>query len=71
MWYLAPLLALDAIFPRRKLPEAAPTVERLGLEVLAALLVYDVLFFAAHLAFHKVRLSSLVSRDIWQDVTKL
>ena len=53
--YLAPLLLADALFPRRALPLAAPTVWRLAGEVLLALLAYDLLFFACHAALHHVR----------------
>jgi len=55
LWYIVPIVAFDVAFPRRRLPENAPTALRLSLEVVAALLVYDTLFFAAHLSFHKVR----------------
>lgn len=52
--YSAPILAFDQFYPRRKLPERAPSAFRLFTEVLAALIVYDALFFLVHLALHKV-----------------
>lgn len=55
LWYIVPILGFDFLFPRRKLPDSAPTTLRLGLEVVASLLVYDTLFFAAHYTFHRVR----------------
>ncbi len=53
---MMPILLFDLAFPRRKLPESAPTVLRLSLEVVASLLVYDTLFSVAHVAFHKVHI---------------
>ncbi|CAD7694964.1 unnamed protein product [Ostreobium quekettii] len=53
-WYFAPLLVFDYLFPRRKLPASAPSVEQLVVEVLAALVVYDLLFFFVHVICHKV-----------------
>eukprot|EP00873_Tetraselmis_striata_P017386 jgi/Tetstr1/437650/TSEL_026317.t1 len=54
LWYLATLLAYDHFHPRRVLPEAPPSLARLAAETAAALLLYDALFFCAHVAYHKV-----------------
>ncbi|CAN0597655.1 unnamed protein product, partial [Laminaria digitata] len=43
---------LDLLFPRRELPESAPSLMRLSLEVLGAIAVYDVVFFAWHATLH-------------------
>lgn len=56
VWYWTPLALFDWIYPRRSLPVAPPTFWTLALEVLAALMVYDALFFCFHLLFHKVPL---------------
>ncbi|CAN0584858.1 unnamed protein product, partial [Ectocarpus sp. 12 AP-2014] len=42
----------DLIFPRRQLPESAPSLGRLVLEVVAAIAVYDAAFFAWHASLH-------------------
>lgn len=52
--YLAPLVAFDWLFPRRHLPEHAPTAARLAGEVLASLVTYDALFAASHRLMHAV-----------------
>lgn len=40
----------------RALPPEAPSSRRLALELLTSIVIYDFLFFAAHLAFHRVPL---------------
>jgi sterol desaturase/sphingolipid hydroxylase (fatty acid hydroxylase superfamily) len=52
--YMAPLLAFDALFPRRVLPEAAPGGALLALQVALSLALYDLLFFVCHRAMHAV-----------------
>jgi sterol desaturase/sphingolipid hydroxylase (fatty acid hydroxylase superfamily) len=51
-FYIAPLLALDMIYPRRMLPEQAPSVLRLLGEIVGMLLVYDALFYVCHRTMH-------------------
>eukprot|EP00052_Salpingoeca_macrocollata_P032649 m.6167 g.6167 ORF g.6167 m.6167 type:complete len:285 (-) comp4003_c0_seq2:49-903(-) len=51
-FYLAPLVAFDLVFPRRQLPVLAPTAPTLLLEIVAMLLVYDLLFFVCHWSMH-------------------
>ena len=46
---------LDIVFPRRQLPESAPSFARLVLDVIAAIMVYDVGFFASHAWVHSSR----------------
>lgn len=43
---------LDVLFPRRRLPESAPSLARLVMEVVGAIAVYDVFFFAWHATLH-------------------
>ena len=50
--YLVPLLAFDVAWPRRALPAAAPGAGALALQIGAALLAYDALFFGVHAALH-------------------
>ncbi|CAN0305138.1 unnamed protein product [Ectocarpus sp. 12 AP-2014] len=52
LWYIAPLVIFDLIFPRRQLPESAPSLGRLAFEVVAAIAVYDAAFFAWHASLH-------------------
>lgn len=56
--FLAPTLhnfRLSSPFQlERALPSSPPTSRRLVLELITALFIYDALFFATHLAFHKV-----------------
>jgi sterol desaturase/sphingolipid hydroxylase (fatty acid hydroxylase superfamily) len=52
LWYIGPLLFFDMLFPRRVLPLLAPSAARLCGEVVAMLLVYDVLFSLTHFAMH-------------------
>lgn len=52
--YIVPLLVFDFFFPRRRLVAYAPSFLRLCLEVIGCLIVYDALFFFAHLTMHKV-----------------
>lgn len=52
--YIAPIALFDLAFPRRKLPETAPSAAQLGCEVLLSLFLYDLLFTAGHLLCHKV-----------------
>jgi len=54
VWYWTPLALFDWIYPRRSLPFAPPSFWTLMFEILAALMVYDALFFCFHLLFHKV-----------------
>ena len=56
LWYIAPIIVLDFLFPRRRLPVATPTLFQLAGEILAALVLYDALFFMVHLTLHRVRL---------------
>lgn len=53
--YLLPLLAFDALRPRRhlRLPPHPPTAAQLAGDVVGCLLLYDAIFFVAHLALHK------------------
>ncbi|CAG9465595.1 unnamed protein product [Pedinophyceae sp. YPF-701] len=55
LWYIVPLALFDRLYPRRALPETAPSAFGLALEIVSMLVMYDVLFFAAHLALHTVR----------------
>lgn len=48
----SPVQTLDLLFPRRQLPESAPSMLRLILEVVGAIAVYDVAFFAWHSTLH-------------------
>jgi hypothetical protein len=57
VYYLVPLLLFDWVYPRRKLDEPPPSMERVFFDVVGALVVYDLLFFFAHVARHKVGLS--------------
>eukprot|EP00903_Cladosiphon_okamuranus_P006554 g6402.t1 len=52
LWYIAPLVTLDIMFPRRHLPASAPSLARLVLDVVGAIAVYDVAFFGWHVAVH-------------------
>jgi len=52
--YVVPLLTLDYFFPRRALPEAPPTAARVVWELFACLFLYDLLFTALHVAWHRV-----------------
>lgn len=52
--YIAPIALFDFAFPRRQLPETAPSAAQLGCEVLLSLFLYDLLFTAGHLLCHKV-----------------
>ncbi|KAG1653268.1 hypothetical protein FOA52_002728 [Chlamydomonas sp. UWO 241] len=51
-FYVVPLVVLDVLFPRRVLPDAAPGAARLVIEVVASLLLYDLLFTAGHVLCH-------------------
>ncbi|CAM9743454.1 unnamed protein product [Choristocarpus tenellus] len=51
--YLMPLVAFDLAFPRRVLPEEAPSARRLVLEVVGAIAVYDITFFLWHVTLHQ------------------
>lgn len=51
--YLAPLAVFDWLWPRRSLPIAPPTAVALIGGVVAALIVYDFLFFWLHVVLHK------------------
>lgn len=56
VFYLAPLLLMDALYPRRKLEMGAPTAWQVLSEVVLMLVVYDAVFFAAHWTLHRVPL---------------
>jgi sterol desaturase/sphingolipid hydroxylase (fatty acid hydroxylase superfamily) len=52
--YLAPLLIFDVLYPRRVLPEHAPSAARLACAVAAGIALYDCYFFVGHIALHVV-----------------
>ena len=54
--YMVPLLVFDCVYPRRKLPELAPTLASLAADVFLSLFFYDLFFTVSHLAMHRVRL---------------
>ena len=55
LWaYVLPLAAFDWLYPRRVLPVAPPSALRLCAEIAAGLVLYDLFFFACHLAFHRL-----------------
>ena len=51
-WYISPWLVIDYFIPRRKLPLLAPTLPEIVWQIFLALVVFDVIFFIGHLAFH-------------------
>ena len=53
--YLVPLFAFDFIYPRRQLPDAAPTAAVLVADVFLSLFFYDLFFTISHIAMHQVR----------------
>eukprot|EP00121_Abeoforma_whisleri_P006609 Awhi_evm1s6014 len=54
LWYLLPLLAFDIFYPRRALPEEAPTFGQVVWDVFKMLFIYDFFFTFGHYALHKV-----------------
>jgi hypothetical protein len=52
--YLAPLMVLNYLKPRRVLPIEAPSPLQLLGGVASSLFAYDLLFFFVHLAMHKI-----------------
>ncbi len=52
--YLAPLLTIDYLIPRRRLPVEAPTAAGLIAGVASSVWLYDLIFFFVHLVLHKV-----------------
>jgi methylsterol monooxygenase len=55
LYYVGPFLAFDLIFPRRTLPDAAPSLRLLALEVAGALFFYDIYFYFGHRLIHKIK----------------
>eukprot|EP00803_Ostreobium_quekettii_P003542 evm.model.scf_1306.1 EVM.evm.TU.scf_1306.1 scf_1306:102-4826(+) len=55
VWYFAPIAIFDVMYPRRNLPEKAPSIEKLAIDILAPLFIYDFMFFFIHVTCHKVR----------------
>jgi hypothetical protein len=53
VWYLLPWLIIDYFVPRRKMPNATPTLGLLCREISLSLIGYDLLFFCGHLLMHK------------------
>jgi hypothetical protein len=53
--YIVPLLIFDTLRPRRTLPQEAPTALGVIGGVIAAVWLYDLLFFPIHLCLHKVK----------------
>ena len=51
-WYISPWLVIDYFIPRRKLPLLAPTLPEIVWQIFMALVVFDVIFFLGHKAFH-------------------
>ncbi len=60
--YLAPLLLMDSIYPRRKLPEESPTFHGLLGCVCLSIFCYDFVFYWIHLAMHRVKSLYVVHR---------
>lgn len=59
--YILPLALFDVIYPRRNLPERAPSFARLSADVFLSLFFYDLFFTIGHYVSHKARtLSYLV-----------
>ncbi len=60
MWYLGPLIVFDMMFPRRHLLLSShvhgPSVGQVAWDVIAAISIYDVLFFLWHVTSHHVPL---------------
>jgi hypothetical protein len=54
LYYLLPLMVIDYVYPRRDLPQQAPPLGTMAYEVVASILLYDLLFFCTHLPLHKV-----------------
>mmetsp|Transcript_36064 Transcript_36064/g.44860 ORF Transcript_36064/g.44860 Transcript_36064/m.44860 type:complete len:295 (+) Transcript_36064:191-1075(+) len=52
--YLAPLLIFDHFYPRRQLPENAPGFFQMVFGVIAAIWLYDLIFYPVHCLLHKV-----------------
>lgn len=52
-WYLLPWIVFDFFFPRRTVPEQAPSLFQIVFEVLLSLFLYDVFFYIGHAAIHR------------------
>lgn len=50
--YLVPILAFDALNPRRVLPAEPPSAARVVREIFTSIIVYDILFFIGHMLMH-------------------
>lgn len=51
-WYISPWLVIDYFIPRRKLPLLAPTFPQMVLQIVLALVLFDLFFFVGHVCFH-------------------
>lgn len=52
--YLVPLCILDHYFPRRQLPDVAPSFVRLLCEIGGAIFLYDLFIYPVHWFFHHI-----------------
>lgn len=51
-WYISPWLIIDFFIPRRRLPLIAPTFPQMILQIVLALVLFDLFFFLGHMSFH-------------------
>jgi cholesterol 25-hydroxylase len=52
LWYLVPWVCFDYLYPRRILPNYAPNIYEISVDIVLSLLIYDALFFIGHYILH-------------------
>lgn len=69
--YLIPILTYDFLFPRKVLPEAAPTFFGLVGSICLTIFVYDLLFFPVHLLLHNKKSLGWLGHSVHHSKTPL